>query len=55
MTIETDNDLKIVLARVVALWGAPVGSPKGDELDALLASIKAFEIANAPPEIDPSP
>ncbi len=50
MTIENDNDLKVALARVVTLWGAPVGTPKGDDLDALLVAIKAYEIASPPAE-----
>ncbi len=41
--IRNPADLDAALSRVETLWGAPPGSPEGDELDVLLTLIEAYE------------
>jgi HTH-type transcriptional regulator / antitoxin HigA len=52
--IHNDGDLSQALERIDALWGATVGSPKGDELDILTLLVERYEDANYPmPPSDP--
>jgi HTH-type transcriptional regulator/antitoxin HigA len=41
--IRSEEDYTRALKRVEALWGSPIGSPKGDELDVLISLIEAYE------------
>jgi hypothetical protein len=41
--IRSDSDNELALRRVEALWGSPVGSPEGDELEGLVTLIEAYE------------
>jgi HTH-type transcriptional regulator/antitoxin HigA len=49
--IRSDNDYNLALRRVEALWGSPVGSSQGDELEVLVTLIEAYERQHYP--IDP--
>ena len=52
--IKTKKDYQNALARVDALWGSPVGTAKGDELDVLLTLVEAYEQKHYPmPPSDP--
>lgn len=52
--IRNDDDLTIALARMSELWGAPDGTPEGDELDVLAVLIEAYETEHhAMPPGDP--
>ncbi len=52
--IKTKKDYQKALARVEALWGSPVGTTKGDELDVLLTLVEAHEQKHYPmPPSDP--
>ncbi|RAP36797.1 transcriptional regulator [Legionella quinlivanii] len=44
--IHNENDYKIALERVEALWGAKQDTPAGDELDVLLVLIEGYENKN---------
>ena len=44
--LKSRADLDAALARIDALWGAPAGSPEGDELDVLLTLVEAYESKN---------
>jgi antitoxin component HigA of HigAB toxin-antitoxin module len=46
--IRSDSDYERALRRVEALWGCPVGSPEGNELDALVTLIEAYEHEHYP-------
>jgi len=46
--IRSDNDCNLALRRVEALWGSPVGSPQGDELEVLVTLIEAYEREHYP-------
>lgn len=46
--IRTDEDLDIALARVNAIFHAKPGTPESDELDALVAHVKAYETEHYP-------
>jgi HTH-type transcriptional regulator / antitoxin HigA len=41
--IRTDDDLRVALSRVEALWNAEAGTPEGDELDVLVDLVEAYE------------
>ncbi len=41
--IRTDHDLDLAMARIEELFDSPVGTPEGDELDALYALVRAYE------------
>jgi len=49
--IKTDADHAAALERINALWGAPADTPEGDELDALMVVVDAYEEKHHP--IDP--
>jgi HTH-type transcriptional regulator / antitoxin HigA len=52
--IRTRTAYKQALAHVDALWGAPVGSAEGDELEILAVLVERFEADNEPmPPSDP--
>jgi HTH-type transcriptional regulator/antitoxin HigA len=52
--IKTKKDYQNVLARVETLWGSPVGTAKGDELDVLITLVDAYEQKHYPmPPSDP--
>jgi hypothetical protein len=38
-----DENHHAVLVEIEKLWGAPVGTPEGDKLDALLALVETYE------------
>lgn len=46
--IRTDNDLTAALKRVETLWGSPLGTPEGDELNALATLVEAYESRRFP-------
>ena len=52
--IRTEADYDAALARVRELWNAETGSPEGDELDALVGLVEAYEDEHYPMD-DPSP
>lgn len=41
--IKNDHDLDLAMARIEELFDSPVGTPDGDELDALYALARAYE------------
>src|ERR1700684_142295 len=41
--IRTDEDHEAALRRISALWGAPEGTPEGDELDILATLVERYE------------
>ena len=41
--IRNDHDLDLAMARIEELFDSPVGTPEGDELDALYALVRAYE------------
>ncbi|MGC1181730.1 helix-turn-helix domain-containing protein [Legionella sp.] len=52
--IHNDDDYKMALSRIEALWGAKGDSPDGDELDVLLVLVEAYENKNhSMPPSDP--
>lgn len=46
--IRTEEDLQWATDRIAELWGAPAGSPEGDELDALMVLVEAYEKEHYP-------
>ncbi len=46
--IKTSTDLEVATARISALWNSPEGTPEGDELDALIAIVHAYETRHYP-------
>jgi len=46
--IRTAEDYEIALRDVEAMWGAPVGTDKGDRLDVLATLIDAYEAQHYP-------
>lgn len=52
--IRTEADYDVALARAREIWGAEPGSPEGDELDALVDLVEAYEDKHYPMD-DPSP
>ncbi len=46
--IKTKSDHEAALKRVEELWGAETKTPEGDELDALVTLIAAYEAAHFP-------
>ena len=49
--IRSERDYDSALSEVARLWGAPVGTPRGDRLDVLTALIELYENEHYP--IDP--
>lgn len=49
--IRTEADHAEALAEVERLWGAPAGTPEGDQLDVLATLIDGYEAAHHP--LDP--
>lgn len=49
--IRGEADYEAALAEVAGLWGAPLGTPRGDRLDVLATLIDAYEAAHHP--LDP--
>ncbi len=41
--IRSEFDYEQALRRIEGLWGSPVGTPEGDELDVLTTLIEAYE------------
>ncbi len=41
--IRTEQDYDAAMERIGALWGAPMGSPEGDELEVLSILVERFE------------
>jgi HTH-type transcriptional regulator / antitoxin HigA len=41
--IKTTEDFEAATERIAALWGSGEGTPEGDELDALIAIVHAYE------------
>jgi HTH-type transcriptional regulator / antitoxin HigA len=46
--IRTEKDYESAMAEVDALWGAKIGTAKGDRLDVLATLIDAWEAVNYP-------
>ena len=46
--IRTEADYDAALARIHEIWNAEPGSPKGDELDALMDLVEAYEDEHYP-------
>lgn len=46
--IHNDDDLQATFERIDELWGSPVGTPEGDELDILLMMAKKYEDVHYP-------
>lgn len=52
--IRNEADLAIAMARLDELWGAPIGTPEGDELEILALLIEKYEDEHYPmPPSDP--
>ncbi|QWV18663.1 transcriptional regulator [Stutzerimonas zhaodongensis] len=52
--IRTGSDLAAAFALLEQLWGAPTGSPEGDDLEGLAALIEKYEGEHYPmPPSDP--
>jgi HTH-type transcriptional regulator / antitoxin HigA len=52
--IRTEQDHEAAIARIEMLWGAPLGSVEGDELEALSILVEAYERNQWPiPPVDP--
>ncbi|MFI5135560.1 MAG: type II toxin-antitoxin system HigA family antitoxin [Chitinophagales bacterium] len=49
--IRTKKDYNAALQRMEELWGAPLGTPKGDELDVLATLVDRYEEEHFPIEI----
>jgi len=47
--IRTEADHVAALRRIEALWGAPAGSPEGDELNILATLVERYEERIWPP------
>ncbi|MBV2133192.1 transcriptional regulator [Pseudomonas sp. MAP12] len=53
-SIRSEEDLAAALARMEQLWGAEIGTPEGNELDALSSLIEMYEAKHYPmPPADP--
>ena len=52
--IRTDEDHRVALAEIEALWGAREGTDDGDRLEALVALVESYEARRWPLAIDPS-
>jgi HTH-type transcriptional regulator/antitoxin HigA len=48
--IRDDADHAMALRRIEQLWGAPIGSPEGDELDILATLVERYEDERWPSE-----
>jgi HTH-type transcriptional regulator / antitoxin HigA len=46
--IRTEADYKRALGEIEVLWGAPLGSPKGDKLDVLATLVEVYEAKHFP-------
>jgi len=54
MPIRTQQAYTQAMARIDALWGAPVGSPEGDELEILALLVERYDVQHQPmPPSDP--
>ncbi|EYS91087.1 transcriptional regulator [Cupriavidus sp. SK-4] len=52
--IRTELDYDTAMERIGQLWGAPVGSPEGDELEVLSILVERYEEEHYPmPPSDP--
>ncbi len=47
-SIRSEEDLAAALARMEQLWGAEIGTPEGNELDALASLIEMYEARHYP-------
>jgi len=41
--IKTEKDYRLAMAEIDKLWGAKIGTPKGDRLDVLLVLVEDYE------------
>ncbi len=46
--IRNAGDHSAALREIERLWGAPQGTPKGDQLDVLVALVESYERAHCP-------
>ncbi|MEV3811459.1 helix-turn-helix domain-containing protein [Aeromonas allosaccharophila] len=46
--IRTEQDYDAAMARIDELWGAPVGTPQGDELEVLATLVEVYEAKHYP-------
>lgn len=49
--IRTEADYEAALRRIEALWGASIGTPRGDELDVLATLVEAYEREHYPVDL----
>ena len=49
--IRSDSDYQATLRRIEELWGSPVGSSGGDELEVLVTLVEAFEREHYPVDL----
>ena len=53
--IRTEHDHAVALKRIEQLWKSVQGTPAGDELDALVTLVEAFESKHYPMDTPASP
>ncbi|WP_319784485.1 transcriptional regulator [Oceanisphaera sp. IT1-181] len=46
--IRTEQDYEAAMERISELWGAPIGTTEGDELEVLATLAEAFEAKHCP-------
>lgn len=46
--IRTEHDYEAAMERIDELWGAPIGSQDGDELEVLATLVEAYEAKHYP-------
>lgn len=52
--VRTEQDYEAAMTRINTLWGAPAGSPEGDELEVWSILVERFESEHHPiPASDP--
>ena len=49
--VKTKRDYQAALKRMEQLWGSPLGTPKGDELDVLATLVDRYEEEHFPIDI----
>ncbi len=46
--IKNESDYRMAMSRIEALWGAPLATPEGDELEILVTLAEAYERQHHP-------
>jgi HTH-type transcriptional regulator / antitoxin HigA len=49
--IRSESDYQAALRRIEELWGSPIGSSQGDELEVLVTLVEAFEREHYPVDL----